>query len=134
MIGTYEFKGVTELAQRFFSFAEAVTYTGVPEGTLRNHVYVQGRIPRYVIGRSAVFSKEQLDDYKANGRTTITINPAVWMGSIDAAAYLGISEGALKQHVHTRKQIPATKIANNLLFNRAELDEFLRQRGREPEV
>lgn len=132
MIGTYAFKGVTELAQRFFSFAEAVVYTGVPEGTLRYHIYVKNRIPRYVIGRTAIFSKEQLDDYVEHGQTTRTINPSVWMGSIDAANYLGISEGALKQYVHTRGLIPATKIGNNLLFNRAELDEFLSERGRKP--
>lgn len=132
MIGTYEFKGVAELSQRFFGFAEAVEYTGVSEGTLRHHIYVKNKIPRFVIGRSAVFSKEQLDDYMDNGHTTITINPRVWMGSVDAAAYLGISEGALKQHVHVRKNLVALKIGHNLLFNRAELDEFLAERGLKP--
>lgn len=132
MIGTIELKGVAQLPQRFFSFAEAVEYTGVSEGTLRHHVYVKHKIPYYLIGKTAVFSREQLDDYMENGETDITINSRVWMGTIDAAAYLGMTEGALKQHVHTRRNIPALKIGHSLLFNRAELDEFLAERGLKP--
>ena len=49
-----------------------------------------------------------------------------WVGVPEAAAFLGLTEGALRQAV-ARRQLPFSKLGRRLRFNLAELDAHVRK-------
>lgn len=112
----------------FFSLRQAAEYVGRPLGTFRHHVYVQRLITPRLYGRSVAFSRAQLDDYKANGRTDIAISDSEAYTPADAADYLqrthglDITEGALRKAI-AEGHFQADKCGNILLMAPAWLDE-----------
>lgn len=107
--------------RRYFSLREAAEYTGTSLGTLRAHVYTYGRIAGAVIGRTLVFTREQLDDYLANGRRT-AMRPDRF-NEAEAAAYLDIGEPDLEQAIEDGRIRPLV-LDGSRLFNQAQLDDF----------
>lgn len=112
--------------RRFFSVREAAEYTGTPFGTFKHHAYVAGRIQGTVIGRTKIFTREQLDDYEANGQTT-DIGPGRFTIS-DAAQYLGIEMEEVEAAV-TDGRLPYVEYAGVKLFTQDQLDDF-HEKGR----
>ena len=107
--------------QQYFSVRDAAAYTGVPYGTVKRDVYIDGRLPGVLIARTTVFTREQLDDYLARGRRT-TLRPDRY--NVDeAAAYLGVEPAVVEAAVDAGRLRPLV-LAGNALFQRAQLDEF----------
>lgn len=117
--------------KQLFSFKEACEYTGVPEGSMPRYIYSLGHIKPLLVARSAVFTREQLDDFVTNnGHTDITPDKDRYLSSTEAAEYLNISAEYLGQLVHIEKKIEATKVGAHLVYTRDELDRYL---GRDEE-
>lgn len=49
---------------------------------------------------------------------------------VEAAEYLGIVPGTLKQHVYEAKTIEPQKVGNSLVFTKEQLDNFQKNRRR----
>ena len=48
-----------------------------------------------------------------------------WIGIDEAAEYLGIKPGTIRDGIRTGKNIPAHKIGKQWKFKRAELDDWV---------
>jgi excisionase family DNA binding protein len=57
-----------ELRDQLFSTEEAAEYLGISVAALKYHVHVAGNIDPMKIGRSLVFTKEQLDTFQEEKR------------------------------------------------------------------
>lgn len=108
-------------ARQFYSVRDAAEYTGIPYGTLKRDVYVDGRLPGVLVGRTTVFTREQLDDYKARGRRT-ELRPDRYNVE-EAATYLGVKPAVVEEAVEEGRLKPLV-LGGNALFIRIQLDEF----------
>jgi hypothetical protein len=55
----------------------------------------------------------------------------VWpCGITDAARYCGMSISALKYHIYTAGDLSGRSIGHSLIFERAQLDQFLAEKRR----
>lgn len=177
----------------YFSLRDAAEYTGTSLGTFRHHVYSQRRIHGALIGRTKIFTREQLDDYvandrrtdigpgrftvddaalyldvepedveqaveegrltgveyggnllftqnqlddfKANGRTDLDPDPIPYFATVEAADYAGLDENALKQHIHILKNLESELVGAARVISREKLEHFIatkRPQGRPP--
>ncbi len=61
-------KSVKVSAKNLFSIADAAEYLGIEEATVKYHVYTAENLSGQKIGRSRVFTKQELDDFAVRKR------------------------------------------------------------------
>lgn len=112
-----------QAGMRLFGISTAAAYLGMSVQNLKYHVHVGGNIQPIRVGKSLVFSKEQLDDFAANGRTSIVPQLGNLYSATDAAEYLGLSPAGFGWHARQR-HIVGYMIGRSILYDQAELDRF----------
>ena len=108
---------------QLFGISTAAAYLGMTAQNLKWHTHVAGNIHPVLRGKSLVFTRQQLDDFKAHGRTDIIPALGHLYSADEAASYLGLSPSAFGWHVRQRA-VKGDVIGRSILYNQAELDKF----------
>jgi hypothetical protein len=116
--------------KKVFRTEEAAEYLGLTHNEMLNEITYRGSIKPAVKGRGVrIFTRDQLDDWKANdGHTDLEANGTIF-DIKEAAGYLGKSVNAMGQIYYVRQELPAIRVSNTLLlFHKRDLDEWKRQK------
>jgi hypothetical protein len=54
--------------KQLFSTAEAAEYLGISLSSMKYHVHIAGNVKGQLIGKTLVFTREELDRFEANRR------------------------------------------------------------------
>lgn len=90
-----------ENAEQLYSTEDAAKYLGIAEVTVKYHVYQSLRLPKRLIGRTLVFTQQELDTFKA--QNIPAHRSAGTVGGVDR----NIAAAKLKDEGKTLKQIMA---------------------------
>lgn len=107
----------------FFSTAAAAAYLGMSVANLKYHVHVSGNLQPAKVGKSLVFSREQLDEFRQNGYSSIVPDITGYYSAEEAAEYLGLSAEAFGWHVRQRAVI-GVPVGRSILYTKSALDDF----------
>lgn len=115
-----------------FSTSEAAAYVNVAPSTFTHHIYNQGRIkPLRINPRLIVFSREQLDDYKAHDQRTAVEFIAILYTFDSAAAYLNLDPKEMRELVAAGEIVPVDKvtIGGQFVYTGEELERVAAAKG-----
>jgi hypothetical protein len=115
--------------QKVFTTKQAARYLGLTYNAMQNEINYRKSITPAIKGRGVrIFTRDQLDDWKVNGHTTLQANGQIF-DTKEAAEYLGLSVNALGQVYYVRKELTAIQVSNTLLlFWKRDLDRWKQQK------
>lgn len=118
---------------QLFGLQTAAVYLEMPAATLKWHVHVAETIRPGLVGKSSVFTRAQLDDFRANGsQTDIPADLSAWYSGKAAAAYLGLTPSAFGWHSQQR-HIAGEFVGRSVLYAKDALDRLAQERRLRPQ-
>lgn len=124
----------------FYSVEEVAEKAGIPVSTLKHRIHSQETLKPLLLGKTLIFSQEQLDDLIAKGETARKVDAEQIFTTEQAVEYLnsthqmGISYDSMVLARHWGA-LPHERIggsddrASLVLFHRDDLDVFAASRG-----
>lgn len=122
-----------QAGMQLFGRQTAAAYLQMPVATLKWHVHVAETIRPGLVGKSSVFTRAQLDDFRANdGQTSLEADLSAWYSGKAAAAYLGLSPSAFGWHSQQR-HIAGEFVGRSVLYAKDALDRLAREHRLRPQ-
>ena len=114
--------------QKIYTIQTAAEYLKMSVYAVKAHIYREKNLIGRVVGNTLMFTKQELDDFKARKPPREPEELDIFTVQT-AAEYLGMVPTALMYHVHKpNPNLTGRKVGNTMLFTKEELDDFQKTR------